>query len=138
MKQENTSIVLLDERGRAIMQVRDDYLRSWHRSRFALFGGKIENGESPLEAAARELTEELGLDEKGLNYIGEKDNGLFVRHAFSYNLNGKQLSVEEGAGYAILNPGAHRALELAPGEADVINVVQASRHQKSFFWYVRS
>ena len=40
-------------------------------SKWTLFGGAVEQGETPYLAAKRELIEELGLVEK-VNYLGEK------------------------------------------------------------------
>jgi len=49
----------------------------WHGLKWEFPGGKIEPGESPEHALARELREELGIDAA----IG----GMLQRYQFSYN-----------------------------------------------------
>src|SRR5689334_20015264 len=52
---EGAILLLEDDSGRIAMQFRDDILR-WR-----LFGGWSEAGESPIETAIRELSEELSI-----------------------------------------------------------------------------
>lgn len=52
--------LLIDEVGRYLLQIRDDRPDILHPGAFGLFGGGIEPGESPGEAMARELEEEIG------------------------------------------------------------------------------
>jgi 8-oxo-dGTP pyrophosphatase MutT (NUDIX family) len=61
------AVVLRDEQGRVLV------VRKTGTARYMLPGGKIEPGESPSEAAARELLEEVGadLDQSSLVWLGE-------------------------------------------------------------------
>ena len=56
-------IALFEEEGeaRVILTRRADHLRT-HRSQVSFPGGRIDEGETPLEAALREAEEEVGLD----------------------------------------------------------------------------
>lgn len=56
-----TSIVILLPEDRVILQFRDEHTPSYPLS-FANWGGSVEEGESAVECACRELAEELGLD----------------------------------------------------------------------------
>lgn len=69
MKARATVICQKDER---VLYVRKS------NSKWSLPGGKIESGETPAEAAARELEEETGLVAHDLIYLArfEKDNTM--------------------------------------------------------------
>lgn len=54
--------ILLDARGRYLLQRRDDIPRIWYPGHWGFFGGAIEPGEGPSEALMRELREEIGID----------------------------------------------------------------------------
>jgi ADP-ribose pyrophosphatase YjhB (NUDIX family) len=53
--------LLVDERGRYLLQRRDDRPDILHPGALGLFGGGLEAGESADEAIRRELAEEIGL-----------------------------------------------------------------------------
>jgi len=53
--------ILVHEDGRILMQLRDDRPDIWYPNHWGLFGGAVEEGESPEEALCRELYEELEL-----------------------------------------------------------------------------
>lgn len=58
---------------------------SWQKNRLNLVGGKIEDGEEPLEAAIRELKEETGIESQELKLMGTiEDTGFKI---YCYNLN---------------------------------------------------
>jgi 8-oxo-dGTP diphosphatase len=52
-----------------VIREREILLVAKLRSRWALPGGKIERGESPVDAAGRELNEETGLTASHLTYL---------------------------------------------------------------------
>jgi 8-oxo-dGTP diphosphatase len=62
-----SAVVIRDQRGQVLV------VRKAGTSRFMLPGGKIEPGETPAEAAVRELLEEVGaeLDPSSLVLLGE-------------------------------------------------------------------
>ncbi|MBL8146301.1 MAG: NUDIX domain-containing protein [Anaerolineae bacterium] len=56
------SAILWTDDGRVLLQQRDDRQDLRFPGYWTLFGGLVEEGESPDEAIERELMEELGLD----------------------------------------------------------------------------
>jgi ADP-ribose pyrophosphatase YjhB (NUDIX family) len=64
-----TSVVLVSHPDRGVLLVRQSY---GHRF-FGLPGGVIDEGESPAQAAERELFEETGLRADGLRAIGTRE-----------------------------------------------------------------
>ncbi len=54
--------ILMDDRGRYLLQLRDEAPQIWYPGHWGLFGGSVEPGEDELAALRRELYEELELE----------------------------------------------------------------------------
>jgi mutator protein MutT len=54
--------ILVDARGRYLLQRRDDIPGIWFPGHWGFFGGTIEPGEAPIQAVVRELQEEIGIE----------------------------------------------------------------------------
>ncbi|PHR89713.1 MAG: hypothetical protein COA78_35730 [Blastopirellula sp.] len=66
MKPGNASAVIVtNEDGRILMQLRDDKGGIFSPNRWGLPGGELENGETYIDGAIRELKEETGIDSTG-------------------------------------------------------------------------
>jgi 8-oxo-dGTP diphosphatase len=63
--------LLLDENNRILLLLRPDEAR-WAPNKWGYPGGKIEDGETPLQAATRETKEETDLNIKNLQPLGIK------------------------------------------------------------------
>lgn len=69
--QAKTVVVILPYQGsRVLMQLRDDKAGIAFPGKWGFFGGAIEAGESPEEAARRELAEEIGYTAPRLLTLG--------------------------------------------------------------------
>lgn len=79
-KIELAGAILLDKSGKILLMHRNtEELKQWE-----LPGGKLEENESPEQAAIRELKEELDVDVKIIKYLGFKefvdDNRILKYH----------------------------------------------------------
>mgnify|MGYP001585286832 CR=1 FL=1 len=57
-------IIIENEEGKMLFQLRDNKPEIMNRSRWGLFGGGIKENEKPIEAGIRELKEELSIKVK--------------------------------------------------------------------------
>lgn len=65
-------VALFEESGeaRVVLTRRSEQLRS-HTGQVAFPGGRLDHGESPLAAALREATEEVGIDPGAVEILGQ-------------------------------------------------------------------
>jgi 8-oxo-dGTP pyrophosphatase MutT (NUDIX family) len=101
-------VFLVDPRGRVLMQHRDQHAKV-SPGQWAMPGGKIEDGESPEEAARREVREETGLEPGPLQpYLVRTrpsvttDDGEVEMHAFCGPTDARQEDVVLGEGQAMV------------------------------------
>lgn len=109
---KGTCIVIANRQGEYLLQFRDGnegipFPLSWD-----FFGGTLEEGETALQNALREIPEELGLEitEADLQELGTHDNITVFRLLFA--LEWGEFKVFEGAGCAFFSNEELRRLEL--------------------------
>src|SRR5688572_5813019 len=107
----NAEILLASSDGAVILQVRDDKPGISNPGLIASFGGHIEDGEEPLDAAVREINEEtnLGLTKNQLQPYRtcRKTKALHgedwdVYYFAASGVSEEGLEVYEGAGYTVI------------------------------------
>jgi len=111
MKQ-GAHVLILDPNGALIMQQRDPEPGVIGPGKISVWGGGIEQGEQPIDAAMRELHEELELSVKrdDLSFLGTyqrmKDisNGDVGVYLFIFNqrVDPESLTINEGTGYHLV------------------------------------
>jgi len=107
----NAEILLIRKDGAVILQVRDNKPGITNPGLVSSFGGHIEAGEEPIEAAVREINEEtnLGLTEDQLQFYRKcrKTKAVHgedwdVYYFVATNISAEHLAVYEGAGYTVI------------------------------------
>ena len=125
-------VVLEDREGKITFQLRDNRPGVGSRDSWGLFGGFIEQHESPTQAAVREIQEELGsfLDPAKLSSIGTigTKTGLQL-HIFHYPVTHEldNAMLREGQTYASVSPeefydGAIHGRRVVPDHLAVLSL----------------
>jgi 8-oxo-dGTP pyrophosphatase MutT (NUDIX family) len=99
--------VILHQEGRVLLQHRDDNPSIRWPGAWAIFGGHVEEGETPEEGARREIQEELGLRLEGpltLVYHAEHPDRERFFYAAPLPVPPNELTLMEGQGMALFSP----------------------------------
>lgn len=79
---------------------------AWQEANFGLITGFIENGESPVQAVAREVKEEVGLEVTATTLVGvydfQRKNEIII--AYHVQAQGKIVLSEELCDYRLIAP----------------------------------
>lgn len=119
-------VILADQHGRLLMQLRDINDRTAGPGLWSIFGGEVEAGESLKAAALREFTEETGLEltADALRPLACALSVLGTRlYAFSANMtvDPSQIRLGEGAGFAFLTQAQINTLPLMPAAGMILD-----------------
>ena len=109
--------VILHRDGRVLLQHRDDKPDIAYPGAWAIFGGFIEPGETPEDAARREVEEELGLRLEGsLAPVCHHEDARRERffYAAALPVAPEALTLQEGQGMALLSRADLDALPVVP------------------------
>jgi 8-oxo-dGTP diphosphatase len=132
-------IVLVDDRGRILMQLRDDIPTIADPGAWVVPGGEIDPHETPEEGARREFLEETGYRAPpgGLRLVLTRDlprpQGTIERqYYFLGRYDGVQpIACYEGQELRFLDPGELAGLKTSPGLSEVVTRVVAPRNAGS-------
>ena len=124
------SAIILNDQNYVLLQKKDlGYI--WGPGSWCLFGGHIENGETPEETMRRELLEEIRYEPKNLELIRELDyidtdteENERRGHLFLYQctFEGKisDLSLGEGAGFAFVHPSEFDSMKIKEPDDSIL------------------
>jgi len=119
---QGVSAILMDAAGRILLQHRDDKPNIRYPGHWALFGGSIEDGESPYAATQREILEETGYNVETLGLFREFAQNNKREFAFIGEINASlaELSLNEGQGMDFISPKELRKLLIRPDDKQTL------------------
>jgi 8-oxo-dGTP pyrophosphatase MutT (NUDIX family) len=99
-------LLIEDERDRVVLQLRDDIPGLVHANMWSFFGGRVEHGETPAQAALRELSEELTVpaEPARLSYMRSLPFGDdILLHLFHYRIGDelRDAVIAEGQAFGV-------------------------------------
>lgn len=77
-------IIILNSENKLLLHLRDNKKDIPFPNSWALIGGGIDEGETPMEAIKREAKEELSCPVKDISFIGEAEEKDFGVHLFFF------------------------------------------------------
>ena len=132
-KRDVVGAIVIDNRGRILLQKKTvDYI-AVPGGGWCLFGGEIESGEDPKKTLKRELKEELGVDFDDIRFFSnhhyQLDSGFWgEEYTFIVKFNGKisDIRLSEGAGFAFFDFSELGSINLMDMAKDIIDRYLAS------------
>ena len=85
MKRESAIVIILNKKREVLLLLRPSWIK-WGAGQWAFPGGKLEEGETPKEAAIRETKEETQLDVRDLQKLETHlDKKLHIYYTTQYD-----------------------------------------------------
>jgi 8-oxo-dGTP diphosphatase len=124
---EGCQAVLVDAAGRILLQLRDDIPTIPFPGRWAIPGGMLEPGETPLACIVREVEEELGarIPPAEVAHLMTRTRSYGIEHTFTARLDvpAEGIRLTEGQRVAWFPVNEAVAMELAYEDAHVLREV---------------
>lgn len=116
------SAILINGLGQVLLQQRDDNPAIRYPGHWSLFGGTIEEGESPAAAAAREVKEEIDYEMQNFGLFREFVQNNKREFAFVGELSAElhELTLSEGQGMNLFYPSELHELLIRPDDKDTL------------------
>ena len=123
-KGRGVSCVLVARDHRVLLHLRDDAPGIRYPGHWALFGGSVDDGESPPEALKRELAEELGLDPGLFGLFREfvQNNKREYAYVGEIGADIDRLSLREGKAMRLFSPESVLDLKLRPDDRETLRL----------------
>ncbi len=124
---EGCQVVLVDAAGRILLQLRDDIPTIPFPVMWAIPGGMLEPGETPLACIVREVEEELGvrIAPAEVAHLMTRSRAYGIEHTFTAPLDvaAEDIRLTEGQRVAWFPVADAVGMELAYEDADVLREV---------------
>jgi NDP-sugar pyrophosphorylase family protein len=119
---QGVSAILINSLGQVLLQQRDDNPAIRYPGHWSLFGGTIEDGESPETAVAREVQEEIDFEMRNFGLFREFVQNNKQEFAFAGELSATldQLTLSEGQGMNLFYPSQLKDLQIRPDDKDTL------------------
>ena len=119
---QGVSAILINRDGQVLLQQRDDNPAIRYPGHWSLFGGTIENGESPVDAVAREVKEEIDFDMRNFGLFREfvQNNKREFAFAGEISVGLDELTLSEGQGMNFFYPSQLKELQIRPDDKDTL------------------
>lgn len=125
---EVATALLFDSDGKLLIYLRDDKPDIPFPNYWDLFGGHVEEGETPEQALVRELQEELGIDIKNYRHFKtyhclEGDAHPNIKHVYTVQINkaAVELTLYEGQYHKGINLDQRHSYQFANILGDIID-----------------
>ena len=117
---KGAGVILKADSGAVLLQHRDEN-NKWNQDSWSEFGGQIEEGETPEEAAKRELKEELGIEPTDLEFFKkyelQRKKGIYEQFVFTapfnHSLENLKKQQKEGKDLALFTHEQTKDLKMA-------------------------
>ena len=117
MTQQVAKVILFDADDRLLIYLRVNKPHRPYPGLWDLLGGGVEEGESPLDAARREVQEEIGVTVSGLKAVGSYPSAEgyeFVVFWGRTDIRPEDVVLTEGEQLTSINLEAYTAYEFIP------------------------
>jgi 8-oxo-dGTP diphosphatase len=120
--QKGVSAILINPQGQVLLQQRDDNPAIRYPGHWSLFGGTIEDGESPAAAVAREVKEEIDFEMRNFGLFREFVQNNKQEFAFAGELTARldELTLSEGQGMNFFYPSQLKELQIRPDDKETL------------------
>jgi len=119
---QGVSAILINPRGQVLLQQRDDNPAIRYPGHWSLFGGTIENSESPADAVAREVKEEIDYEMRNFGLFREfvQNNKREFAYAGELTAGLDELTLSEGQGMNFFYPSQLKELQIRPDDKETL------------------
>lgn len=102
----SVALAILQQDGKFLMQLRDDYPHILYPGHWGFFGGHLEPGETAEVGVRRELLEEIGYCPSQLTPFDSHEDTYVIRHIYygELDVDLSKLILGEGADFGLLTP----------------------------------